>query len=387
MSKKTIGIVGGGQLCLMLGQALHESKMDYDLVALDPTEHCPAYPVLKKQILGDFRDEKKLRELASYSDIITFEIELADSDTLSTFEKEGKPLHPSSTVLRTVQDKLTQSEFLKKHHIPLPDSLPVSSEQDIAEAIEKLGLPLMIKSRKDSYDGRGNFVIRSKEDISKAISLFSGQIMAQQFITFDLEVSVMCAKGINGEIVTFPVAENIHGVDYHILHKSIVPARIDEEMKAKARKIAIDAVSALDGVGIFGVELLVAGKHIFVNEIAPRVHNTGHYSIEGCDTSQFLCHLQAVTGVTLSTPSLVVDSVVMHNIIGTTEGPYKILYGEKVINKTVEIETGAYVHHYGKLLSKEKRKLGHLTVLAQAGETQEELIERAQQLFDKITIQ
>ena len=390
MDKKTIGIVGGGQLCLMLGETIKNKDLPYNLVALDPTPNCPAYNFLGQQFVGDYKDETQIRRLAESSDIITFEIELANSQVLAELEERGMLVHPSSGTLRIIQDKYVQADFLRGHGIPVPDFQRVENQDNLERAIEEYGLPIMIKARTDSYDGKGNFVLRNQTDVSRVLSCFNGRnLMAQRYVDFDLEVSVISARGINGEISTFPVGENIHGADYNILKTTIVPARVDDEVVLKSRGVAEDTMRVLEGAGVFGIEMFVKDGDVLVNEIAPRVHNSGHYSIEACHTSQFEQHIRAIMGERLGNTNLTSGSVVMHNIIGGEgyTGSYQMMFERTPIIGTTQVADSVVVHNYGKHQVRPYRKMGHFTVVSLNGVTQDDLIHRAEQLKSKIKIE
>ncbi len=389
MDKRTIGVVGGGQLCLMMGEAIKNKDLPYKLIAIDPTPDCPAHPFLEDQIVGDYKDEDQIRRLGELSDILTFEIELANSKVLNDLSRKGKPVHPSPETLRIIQDKFTQADFLRAHDIPVPDFQKIEGEADLRRAIREYGLPLMIKARKDSYDGRGNFVVRKESDAAQVFAYFNATgLMAQRYIPFDLEVSVISARGIGGEIVNFPVGENIHGADYNILKTTVVPARVSESVIAKAEKVASDAMEALKGAGVFGIEMFVVKGEVLINEIAPRVHNSGHYTIEACRTSQFEQHLRAIAGDRLGDTRLISGPAVMYNVIGCEgqSGSYRILYDGKTVTGTVKVEEGVFVHNYGKHEVKPYRKMGHFTIVSLKGETQDDLLRRAERIKDKVEI-
>lgn len=389
MDKKIIGIVGGGQLCLMMGESIRTKNLPYRLIAIDPTPDCPAHDFLEEQIVGDYKDEEQIRKLGEAADIVTFEIELANSKVLGELREKGKPVHPSPDTLRIIQDKYTQAEFLRKHDIPVPDFRKIEAPDDLAKAVKDYGLPLMIKARKDSYDGRGNFVLRKEEDIGEVFSYFNGsELMAQKYIRFDVEVSVISARGVNGEIATFPVGENIHGVDYNILRTTIVPARVDREVIAKAEKVARDTMEALKGAGVFGIEMFAVKGEVLINEIAPRVHNSGHYTVEACHTSQFEQHIRAIAGDKLGETSLKSGPTVMYNIIGGEDqtGEYDITFDGSPVVGTVQVDENVFVHNYGKHEVKPYRKMGHVTMVALGRESQEELIHRAELVNRKVEI-
>ena len=389
MNKGTIGVVGGGQLCLMMGEAIRSKNLPYRLIAVDPTPDCPARPFLEEQIVGDYKDEDQIKRLGESADILTFEIELANSKVLSELSRKGKPVHPSPETLRIIQDKFTQADFLRAHDIPVPDFRTIDGKPDLEKAVKEYGLPLMVKARKDSYDGRGNFVVRKEDEIAEVFTYFNGtELMVQRFIPFDLEVSVISARGLDGEIANFPVGENFHGADYNILKTTIVPARASESVIEKAEKVARDAMEALKGAGVYGIEMFVVNGEVMINEIAPRVHNSGHFTIEACHTSQFEQHLRAIAGDKLGDTGLVSGPTVMYNIIGLEgqSGKYRITYDGKPVIGTARVEEGIYVHNYGKHEVKPYRKMGHFTILSLKGETQDQLIRRAEKIRDKVEI-
>jgi 5-(carboxyamino)imidazole ribonucleotide synthase len=386
---KTIGIVGGGQLCLMMGEAVKTKNLPFRIIAIDPTAGCPAAGVIHQQLVGDYKDENMIRKLGELCDVITFEIELANSKVLHELQQKGLPVHPSPKTLAIIQDKLTQAEFLKDHGLPVPRFMEIKNAADVHKAFQDFGLPLMIKARKDSYDGRGNFVLRKHDNIREMMEYFSGKpIMAQQFIPFDMEVSVISVRGINGTIVNFPLGENIHGENYNILETTIVPARVDSAIQQKAAGVAAQTMQAFNGAGVFGIEMFVAGNEILINEIAPRVHNSGHYSIEGCSASQFEQHLLAVSGNELKKANLVSNSVIMHNIFGNPDysGAYDIVFDGIAITGTQQVLPGVFIHHYNKHIVKPYRKIGHLTVVGTKDENQNDLLKRSELLRQKIKI-
>lgn len=387
--KRTIGVVGGGQLCLMMGEVIKSEDLPYRLIAVDPTPNCPAYPFLDEQIIGDYKNEKKIRKLAESSDIVTFEIELANSQVLAELKEKGMPVHPSPETLKIIQDKYLQADFLREHNIPVPNFQRIEGRTDLEKALREYGLPLMIKARTDSYDGRGNFVLRDQKDIPGVLSYFKGRdLMVQQYIPFDVEVSVISARGVNGDIATFPVGENIHGVDYNILETTIVPARVGKDVVSKAKRVAEKTMEALRGAGVFGIEMLVTNGDVLINEIAPRVHNSGHYTIEACHTSQFEQHIRAIAGEQLGNTHLIYGSAVMHNIIGQEgyTGNYQIMFRDVSVTGTTQVGEGIVIHNYGKHQVKPHRKMGHVTITSRAGESQEALLHRLSSIQNLIKV-
>jgi 5-(carboxyamino)imidazole ribonucleotide synthase len=354
-----IGVIGGGQLGKMM--ILEGKKMGLHFTVLDPSKDCPASSIADQLIISDFYDSKKIRELAEKCDVVTFEFEHINAEGLIALEKEGYKIYPSPYTLKIIQDKYDQKSFLKKHSIPVPEFLIVNTIEEIYHAASILGLPLLLKSRKGGYDGKGNAFIRSKEDIPKAYeSLGSGklELMVEAYVPFALEVSAIAARGITGEIEVYPLAENIH--KDNILDITIVPARVNKEVEEKAKKLAMKVMEVLEGIGVFCIEMFVDhDNRIYINEIAPRTHNSGHYSIEACSTSQFAQHLRGILEFPLGQTTLL-SSAVMINLLG--EEGYE---GEAIITGVQEAMKipGVYVHFYGKTMTKPKRKMGHVSIL------------------------
>ncbi len=356
--RRTVGVVGGGQLCLMLGEAARRRNLPLEFIAVDPTEDCPARPVLKRQIVADVKDADAIRRLAADCDLLTFEIEQANSGTLDELERSGKAVHPSPATLRILQDKLHQKTFLRSKGLPVPEFREIGGLADLQAGLRDFGCPALLKARRDSYDGRGNALIADPAQAEAAFASFQGRpLMLERFVDFDREISVIAARSTTGEIRTFPVGENVH-VD-NILRTTIVPARIDPAAARRAGALAEETLGALQGAGVFGIEMFLDRQGgVLINEIAPRVHNSGHYTIEACRTSQFEQHLRAIGGLPLGDPSLLYGAV-MVNLLGAPglQGPYEWTGVEAVR----EIP-GAFVHLYGKRETAPKRKLGHVTL-------------------------
>lgn len=374
--KNKIGIVGGGQLGRMLTDAAH--KLGFFVVVLDPTPNSPAGQVADKQILGSFEDAEKIKELAKEVDYMTFEIESANADALEELTRKGYPVNPSSKTLAIIKDKFKQKEFLNKAKIPTAESIEVTTEDEIKRVGEAFGYPMLLKARFGAYDGRGNFVVKSEQDISFGMKkLHNRGLYVEKFVPFVKELAVMVARSTVGEILTFPVVETTH--KNNICHTCVVPALVSKEVSDKARALAIKVMEHLKGAGVFGIEMfLTADDEVLVNEIAPRVHNSGHYSIEACQTSQFEQHIRAVTGMELGNTDLVVPAAAMVNILGEKNGPAKVEGREKA----TAIE-GVSVHIYGKHETKVERKMGHITAV---GNSPQEALEKALKAREHISI-
>lgn len=363
-----VGIIGGGQLGKMIA---HEARrMSLKIVVLDPTEGCPAAKIADEQIVADFKDESAIIKLADKCDVITYEIELANSSALKELELKNYPIRPAPETLRIIQNKYRQKSFLKKHKIAVPDFELVRSEEHLHELCRKFGFPAMLKACEDSYDGRGNFLITSKGKVHEAFDYFAGrECMLEKYIPFTKEVSIMVARNPSGQIESFPVAENIH--KNSILDTTIAPARISRKVELKAKRLAEKTMEVLHGAGIFGIEMFVTkGGDVLVNEIAPRPHNSGHYTNEACSVSQFEQHLRAVLDLPLSRPELLAPAA-MVNILGNEN--FSGSYAVKGLKKLLVVP-GVKLYVYGKKTSKPRRKLGHITA---TGKTAKEALARA----------
>ena len=360
----TLGIIGGGQLGKMIG--IEAKRMSMNLAYLDPDRTCPASTIADQLIVSDYKDEKSILDLADKSDVLTYEIELANSSVLRDLESKGLPVHPSPAVLNTIQNKLRQKKFLKSKGIQVPDFEEVISIDQARRICKDFDYPLVLKACEDSYDGRGNYLIKSARDIEKGIRYFEGRkCMIEKFIHFTKEVSVMVARNTRGQISSFPVVHNIH--KNNILDTTIVPAGINKTVEANARSIAEKVVKSLKGVGIFGIEMFLENNKLMINEIAPRPHNSGHYSIEACSVSQFELHIRAILGLPLVIPRLL-SPAVMINILGVPN--YSGNYSITGIDKAFAVP-GMKLHLYGKRITKPQRKLAHFTITAES--TQEAL--------------
>lgn len=363
-----IGIIGGGQLGKMIAQEAR--RMSLRVIVLDPTEECPASGIADEQIVADFKNEEAIMQLSEKSDVLTYEIELANSRALKDLEARSYPVRPAPETLHIVQNKFRQKSFLRQHKIEVADFEHVMSKDHLYQLCNDFGFPVMLKACEDSYDGRGNFLITSPEQVGNAFNYFSGNdLMVERFVPFTKEISIMVARNPSGEVESFPVAENIHKGG--ILDTTIVPARINEEVKLKAKRIAEMTIKVLKDAGIFGIEMFVTNKEdVLINEIAPRPHNSGHYTNEACSVSQFEQHLRAVLDLPLSKPELLCPAV-MVNILGNehSTGSYVI----KGLRRLLGVP-GVKLYVYGKKTSKPGRKLGHITA---TGSTVEEALMRA----------
>ena len=375
---KVLGIIGGGQLGMMLTEAAQNLDEISKIIVLDPTENCPAAKVGAEQIIADFKDEVAIKKLSELSDLITYEIESGNSNVLKKLEEDTE-INPSPDTLRIIQDKLLQKQFLQKNDIPVAEFAIIENKMGLDRIIDKMGLPLLLKTRKDAYDGRGNYKINSKSEIDDALDLFAGKtLMVEKFVKFKKEVSVIAARNTRGDIVTYPVVENIH--ENNILKMTIAPGRVSEIVKKQAEEISKKTLEVLHGAGVFGIEMFVTQEDkILINEIAPRVHNSGHHTLQSSNTSQFEQHLRAILGMNLGDVSIK-SPTIMYNILGprTFQGEYNVLCPKK---------DNIFLKMYGKLESKPQRKIGHVNIVDKNDVGMNELLNQVEDLKKNLLIE
>ena len=375
---KILGIIGGGQLGMMLTEAASNMKSEIsNVIVLDPTKNCPASKVGAEQIVADFKDASAIKELAKKCDIITYEIESGDSQVLKSLE-ETCEINPSPETLEIIQDKLVQKRFLAKNDIPVAEFREITSKDELESKINEFGLPVLLKTRTGAYDGRGNFKISTLDQISEALQVFEGQsLMIEKFVDFKMEVSVIASRSTSGEIRTYPLVENMH--KDNILNMTIAPARTDETISKNAEKIAHKTMEVLHGAGVFGIEMFVTDDNqVLINEIAPRVHNSGHHTLQSSTTSQFEQHLRAILGLELGDTKLIYPTI-MYNILGPKDfiGRYKL--------PSIDLEN-TFLKMYGKLESKPQRKIGHVNLVDKSGLGMAKLLENVDILSNSIKI-
>jgi 5-(carboxyamino)imidazole ribonucleotide synthase len=376
---KILGIIGGGQLGMMITEAAKKMP-EYisKIIVIDPNENCPASQVGAEQIVADFKNKEAIIDLANKSDIITYEIESGDSDVLKSVEKNAE-INPSPETLKIIQDKFLQKSFLLENNIPIPEFIKIENIEDVKKGLNKFGYPTLLKARRDAYDGRGNYKINSEDEIQKAFEYFKGQkLLLEKFVPFKMEVSVIASRNTKGQIKTYPLVENIH--ENNVLRETIAPARVSDKVTKNAEEIAKKTMIVLKGAGIFGIEMFVTQDDgIVINEIAPRVHNSGHHTLQSSETSQFEQHLRAILGLDLGSTKLI-HNTIMYNMLGTQgfEGEYIPLDISK---------DNLFLKMYGKKISKPLRKLGHLNLVGTKGESIDQLVQKLETLKEKTVIQ
>ncbi|BBH22657.1 N5-carboxyaminoimidazole ribonucleotide synthase [Paenibacillus baekrokdamisoli] len=356
----TIGILGGGQLGRMMANA--GSAMGYRFIALDPTPDAPCGQVAE-QIIANYDDRDAAHELAKRADVITYEFENVDAGVAAMLMEESY-VPQGSELLYTTQHRLREKRAIEAAGVKVAPYCEVGNVDELRAGVAQFGLPCVLKTATGGYDGKGQWVIRDEAEIDEAFETLNRagtELVLEQFIRFEKELSVIAARSPQGEIRTFPAAENIH-ID-NILHLSIVPARVDETVQREAERLAARIAEGLGAVGLIAVELfLTADGELFVNELAPRPHNSGHYTMEACRTSQFEQHVRAVCGLPLGDTALLTP-VVMVNVLGEHVEP--LLERMAVIDEAADrLGVAPKVHLYGKHEAKHKRKMGHVNVLA-----------------------
>jgi 5-(carboxyamino)imidazole ribonucleotide synthase len=361
----SIGILGGGQLGRML--ALEGKRMGYHVTALDPMPNSPAGQVADEQIVAAYDDEHAIQELGACSDVVTYEFENIILRSVAVLEEAGHCVRPSAEVLRVTQDRVLEKSFVRGAGCDTADFAEVRTLGDLQLALRRIGAPGVLKTAQGGYDGKGQWTVRDQVDAQEAFAAAGGRrLIYERFIAFDKEVSIICARNARGESIAFPVTENMH--DRGVLDASIVPARIAPDIARRVREAAENIGARLGVVGAYCVEFFVVGDVIYVNEIAPRVHNSGHYSLDATQISQYEAHVRAICDVPLVEPKLLTPAV-MVNILGTDSGD--VLAGTDELLRDPNVK----LHMYGKTHAALRRKMGHFTVL---GSTVEEALSKAE---------
>ncbi len=363
-----IGVIGGGQLGRML--VIEARRMGYATCVLDPDPQSPAGQVADDRLVASYDDRNAARELARRTDVITYEFEHVDAEAVALAERL-RPVYPGSRVLRVVQHRIHQKRALLQLGVPLPAFCAVATRQDLEVGVESLGLPSVLKTATSGYDGKGQAVLCNSADADAAYSMLrprSEMLVLEQYIRFSKELSTICARDTRGRMVCYPVVENVHRDG--ILDVTIAPARIDPAVAAAAQELARGITEGLRVVGLLCVEMfLTEDGRLLVNEVAPRPHNSGHYSLDACPTSQFEQLLRVLCRLPLGVTDLM-SPVAMVNLLGDlwlgTDRPLDFAAALAV--------PGVKLHLYGKVEARPGRKMGHLCALAP---TVEAALERA----------
>ncbi|MCL2401087.1 MAG: 5-(carboxyamino)imidazole ribonucleotide synthase [Oscillospiraceae bacterium] len=359
MPYKTIGIIGGGQLGRMM--CLAAKAMGYFVAVLDPTPNCPCGQVADIEITAKYDDMDAVKKLAEISDVITFEFENIDYDALAYLEKHAY-LPQGSNILKTKQNRFREKSALRDMGIPVADFYLIDSVETFRE---KVFFPSVLKTTTGGYDGKGQAVIKSEADMAKAEEIASKyECILERFMPFTKEISVIIARSTTGETSVFPVAENRHQPGDNILIQSAVPARISKDLEARAIEYARKMAESLDSIGVMGIEMFVVGDEIYINEFSPRPHNSGHYTMDACETSQFEQHVRAICGLPLGDPRQHTP-VVMMNILGDHMDQKQ---PDNLVPYMPLLPRGK-LHLYGKAEAKDGRKMGHINLLGDVDES------------------
>ncbi|MEE6451270.1 5-(carboxyamino)imidazole ribonucleotide synthase [Gottfriedia acidiceleris] len=352
---QTIGIIGGGQLGRMM--ALSAKEMGYKIAVLDPTPNSPCGQVSDIEITAEYSNIEAIKQLAKVSDVITYEFENIDVNALEYLD-EHSYLPQGSELLKLTRNRLTEKTAIQNLGIKVAPFRLVENEEQFSEAVTKIGLPAVLKTTTGGYDGKGQVVLRSEEDFVEALELVKKQqCILEGWVPFEKELSIIVARNSNGEVNTFPIAENVH--INQILHTSSVPANTSKLVIETAENYAKKVASSFHLVGVLAIELFVTeDEQVYINELAPRPHNTGHYTMEAVETSQFKQHIRAVCNLPLGNTELL-KPVVMVNILGE--------HVEEVLN-VMQNDSTLNVHLYGKEESKKGRKMGHINIMAASAE-------------------
>ena len=345
----TIGILGGGQLGRMLALAAHRLGLNTHIYCPDPNS--PAFAVTPHKTIAAYEDIASLVKFAQSVDCVTYEFENVPAATAAAITQAGTALFPSAKALETSQDRLVEKRFISTIGIEVAPYAKVDSQSALNSAVKKIGLPAVLKTRHFGYDGKGQTILKTDDDVANAFAAIGEQpAILESFVPFEKEISVIIARDQTGHVAAYDPAENVH--QNHIPKTSTVPGNISKALGEAAKAIATQLIIALDYVGVMGVEFFVVstpdGDKLVVNEFAPRVHNSGHWTQAACLNDQFEQHIRAVAGWDLGSPERHTN-VVMENLIG-----------DEIIPGMQTTESNAQVHHYGKSEIREGRKMGHI---------------------------
>ena len=371
---QTIGVIGGGQLGRMF--ALDAKRMGYDVITLDPQEHSPTGQVADEQIVARYDDMAAIEELGRRSDIVTYEFENVAIASVKHLERLGHRVSPSSGVLRVTQDRILEKRFVRECGIPTAEFAPVNGAADLAEVAKSVGFPAVLKTVRGGYDGKGQWRVASLEEAEAAVAEAGGApLIAERFVDFTRELSVVATRNAADEAVAYPLSENEH--DRGILTASFAPARVSAGVAERAQAMAITIGRRLRIVGTYCVEFfLTARDELLVNEIAPRPHNSGHYTIDVTPCSQYEQHVRAICELPLSPPRLL-SNAIMVNILGDGNGDRLDGIPELLSDPSIVL------HLYGKRHAIARRKMGHFTMLVD-GPIDDAAIARAREAHAKL---
>lgn len=378
---ENIGIVGGGQLGRMLTEAAH--PLGYQVTVVEASPDCPATKAGANQIMGGLKDADAIRRLAEQTDVVTWEIEHIDTGVLKELSEEGYNVQPSPETLAVIQNKYDQKQMLLNAGLPVAESITLANHESdsqrtshLDEVVRTLGGAVILKTKTGGYDGRGNLLFDGNYGrVDEVLGSDWNNIYAERIVPFEKELSVIAARDMQGNIAVYPTAETVH--KDNICHTVVTPAGIKPRLIADAQEIAHETLKQLKGAGTFAIEMFATDDSVIINEIAPRVHNSGHHTIEANVTSQFEQHIRAITGMPLGSTAMRVPAAAMINILGQREEPLTREGMDRVLALP-----DTHPHFYGKS-SRKARKIGHITVL---GSSVEEVLRTANQARNEFTV-
>lgn len=360
-----IGIIGGGQLGRMI--ALSAKQMGYKVAVLEPATNGPLAQIADLEINAAYEDEESLTKILTESDVVTYEFENISSDMIEKLASKGY-LPQGHRPLAITQHRFVEKTAINECGFKTAPFIKVENEEQLKMAVQTLGYPSILKTVSGGYDGKGQWMLKSDDDLKQVASVLKEkECILEGLIAFDKEVSVIVTRGTNGDVEAFPVIENIH--QNHILHLSIAPANISDDLAKKAETIAVSLIEKLDFVGTLAIEMFVVNDDVIINELAPRPHNSGHLTIDACNVSQFEQHVRAICGLPLIKPNLI-NPAIMVNLLGQHVDYALTMWTEPEFHE-------AKVHLYGKEELRPNRKVGHMTFI---NENKEDL-KRTVQLF------
>ena len=356
-SRTILGILGSGQLSRMTALAAAELGIQTHIYC-NESQTSPAEHVATKTFKGPLSDLESILKFCETCDIVTLENEFIDQSILDAIDKNfPHKLFPNSKTFKHIGDKISEKESFRNAGIKVVPFMPVASAVEVLDFTKKHGFPVVLKSSKGGYDGYGNITIKSANELEEKFSKLKGDLLVEAFIPYEKELAIMIARNASGEIVHYPIAHTIQ--ENHICHFVSVPADIKYNVEKELKEAAEKAMKAIDAVGIFAFEFfLTKDGELYLNESAPRPHNSGHYSIEGCSTSQFHNHVRSVLNLPLGKTTLRASDVLMLNLLGTQNGPAELVPAHKFL-----LVQDGHLHLYGKTDSKVGRKMGHFTLL------------------------
>ncbi|WP_272129155.1 5-(carboxyamino)imidazole ribonucleotide synthase [Spirulina sp. CS-785/01] len=371
-SPVTVGILGGGQLAWMMAQ--EASRLGVKIVVQTPNSLDPAVHLADDVILASLGEIAATRELARECDVVTFENEFVDLEGLRPLEEDGVCFYPRLDAIAPLLDKLDQRNYLKNIGLPIPQYKALDPQTPITSPY---GFPVVLKARRQGYDGKGTFIIKSQEELEAFWNAHKQpSLLIEELIPFERELAVMAARSVSGEVVIYPVVETEQ--EKQVCHRVNIPARISPHTEQQIRQFATTLLEKLDVVGIYGIEFFITpDQQVLVNEIAPRTHNSGHYSLDACETSQFAMQLQAISNLPLGSPQLICEGAVMVNLLGFEHARSEYIAQRQKLENLPR----TFVHWYGKTEARPGRKLGHVTVLLDSVEEANQISQQVEKIW------